>query len=529
MKKIKVTNFRKVKGSCEIELAPITFFTGTNNSGKSTILKALMVLSDYGSSNNHLELNFRGDNKWAHKIDCYQNAANWRNFEKGIQNIEFCFENRDFETTIVFRPSIPILKKIDKIQTGNLESITIKRNSDSSIFKMHHLEDDTFQINVDEEFLDRDSRDELIDVESLKNNKTIIERKIKAIETKLEKENNIRSIISLNEALKRHNQNIKEINEKIKGELNRKKQSKKSNLTFDPIFEKNDVTFEEPTIDRIFHRSLRRYFSDNQNKIGFTDNQDIVFSLFSSARRMAKAINFSVDHLSPHRNSQTRLYINDEHTNDIHDLINKHSLYPIKKSSKAGKFLKDWMEVFDIGRDYNIRSVEGIASIVEIKEVGGENEINLVDKGFGAGQIFTILLCIALKIDEQESRYRNLNHRIYESRGESIIMIEEPEANLHPALQSKLTELFYDAYKKYGIRFIIETHSEYILRKSQLLVKQINLEEKEDSGHPFKVYYFDKDKGPYEMKYREDGVFEESFGAGFFDVASQQALQLIKK
>lgn len=528
MKKIKVTNFRNVKGTCELELGPITFFTGTNNSGKSTILKALMVLSDYGSSSNHLELNFRGNNKWAHKIDCYQNAANWRNFEKGIQNIEFSFNNSDFETTIIFSPLIPILKKTDKVQTGNLESITIKRISDNSTFKMYHLEDDIFQINVDEEFLDRDSRDELIDVESLKSHKAIIEKKIKAVETKLENENNTRTIISLNEILKKHNQNIKDINENIKGALGRKKQTN-SNLVFNPVFEKSDMTIEEYTIDRVFQRSLRRYFRDNQNKIGVNDNQDVRLSLFASTYKILRAINFSVDHLSPHRNSQTRLYINDEHTNDIHDLINKHSLYPIKKSSKAGRFLIEWMKAFDIGRDYNIRSVEGIASIVEIKEVEGENEINLVDKGFGAGQIFAILLCIALKIDEQENRNRGLPLRRYAPKGESIIMIEEPEANLHPALQSKLTELFYYAYKKFGIRFIIETHSEYILRKSQLLVKQINLEEKEDSGHPFKVYYFDKDKGPYEMKYREDGVFEESFGAGFFDVASQQALQLIKK
>lgn len=545
MKKIKVTNFRKVKESCELELGPITFFTGTNNSGKSTILKALMILSDYGSSNNHLELNFRGDNKWAHKIDCYQNAVNWSNFDEGEKNIEFCFENNDFETTLVFSPSILILKKTDKIQIGNLESIQIKRISNNSIFKMHHLPNDTFQINVNEEFLQRDPRDEFIDVESLKSNKTIIETKIKAVELELEKENNTRIIISLNEILKKHNQNIKEINEKI-GLLNRNKQPK-SNIEFNPVFEKRDMTFEEFTIDRIFQRSLRRYFRDNQNKIGFTDNQEIGYSLFSSARRMLRAINFSIEHLSPHRNSQTRLYINDEHTNDIHDLINKHSLYPIKKNSKAGMFLKKWMETFDIGDDYRIREVEGIASVVEIKESG--NYINLVDKGFGAGQIFTILLCIALKIDEKANRYRYMNHRVYESRGESIIMIEEPEANLHPALQSKLTDLFYDAYNEFGIRFIIETHSEYIIRHSQYLSlregfagepftelledKNINYSlnskiSQKYSGNPFKVYYFSKDNDPYEMEYTTDGRFSNNFGPGFFDQATKSTMDTLK-
>jgi len=46
---------------------------------------------------------------------------------------------------------------------------------------------------------------------------------------------------------------------------------------------------------------------------------------------------------------------------------------------------------------------------------------------------------------------------------------------------------------------------------------------------PFKVYYFDKEKGPYQMTYREDGIFRENFGTGFFDVASQHAVQLLRR
>lgn len=158
MKRIKVSNFRKVKDTCEIELGPITFFTGPNNSGKSTILKALMVLSDYGKSNNHLELNFRGDNKWDHKIDCYQNAVNWDNFKKGMHEIQFSFDNRDFQTTLKFRPLIQPLKKIEKVQNGLLESISITRISDNSWFRMEHLEEDKFQINVEERFFETEEQ-----------------------------------------------------------------------------------------------------------------------------------------------------------------------------------------------------------------------------------------------------------------------------------------------------------------------------------------------------------------------------------
>ena len=43
MDKIKISNFRKVKGTWDLNLAPVTFFTGTNNSGKSSVLKSKHV------------------------------------------------------------------------------------------------------------------------------------------------------------------------------------------------------------------------------------------------------------------------------------------------------------------------------------------------------------------------------------------------------------------------------------------------------------------------------------------------------
>lgn len=101
-----------------------------------------------------------------------------------------------------------------------------------------------------------------------------------------------------------------------------------------------------------------------------------------------------------------------------------------------------------------------------------------------------------------------------------IILIEEPETNLHPYLQSKLAELFYEANREFKIQFIIETHSEYLVRKTQAIVKETQNQE------AFKVYYFDKDKGIYPMRYREDGKFMEEFGEGFFDEASKLAFKL---
>ena len=51
MKQIGFKNFRRFKDLPPIDLSPITFFVGENNSGKSTVVKGILALSDFLKSN----------------------------------------------------------------------------------------------------------------------------------------------------------------------------------------------------------------------------------------------------------------------------------------------------------------------------------------------------------------------------------------------------------------------------------------------------------------------------------------------
>jgi len=51
-----------------------------------------------------------------------------------------------------------------------------------------------------------------------------------------------------------------------------------------------------------------------------------------------------------------------------------------------------------------------------------------------------------------------------------IIILEEPEAHLHPDFQAKLADFLIDASKTFLITFIVETHSEYLTRRMQIRV-----------------------------------------------------------
>lgn len=154
-------------------------------------------------------------------------------------------------------------------------------------------------------------------------------------------------------------------------------------------------------------------------------------------------------------------------------------------------------EYFEIGDKINIDLCAGEAYQVEI--VSGENKLPLADKGMGSIQAMLLILRLACII-----------HRSKISYIKPLVLIEEPELNLHPGLQSKLADLFLEVNKE-GIKLIVETHSEYILRKTQVVVA-INELEVAPNENPFCVHYFPKDfmQQPYTLNYKDDGSFDKN-------------------
>ena len=121
-------------------------------------------------------------------------------------------------------------------------------------------------------------------------------------------------------------------------------------------------------------------------------------------------------------------------------------------------------------------------------------------------------------------------NQAYPSLPEAIITIEEPEVSLHPNYQSLLAELFMDASLNYdvSILFIIETHSEYLVRKTQAIVANMTSED-EFNNNPFIVYYFNPDGTAYDLEYTESGRFAKPFGTGFFDEAGKSSIEVLKR
>jgi predicted ATP-dependent endonuclease of OLD family len=524
MKKITLTNFRKVKETWELELAPITYFVGPNNSGKSSILKALMLLDDYGNSTDHFTLKFNKEHSNNHKIDCYSNAINRYNLSKKNFDLEFKIENELYSIEFCFFPYEYVGEKFEK---GKLKSLKFNSNIDNSFLSINHIAANEYQVELDTNFYYKTRvNDEIF--EDVKSYEAMLFTTLQNIEQKnkdLINLNNLKERITLKNEVEDLSKFTKKLKDKIKDLNNR---LSRNNHILQPKINLGEFdSFRN--LDRVLLRALSFYINDDKTNKGYTNKKSEMQKITNMLESISDSLKLNLSHLSPNRNTQTRLYVNGEKSNDIYSIINEYYEYPILKKSQADEFLKYWMAKFDIGEDYKITPIHGLATIIEINEVSNNDNswINLVDKGFGAGQIFSILLRIATFINkiELQNNSKSKTKEAYLSLKEKLILlIEEPEANLHPKFQSLLAEMFYQAAITFGLQFIIETHSEYMIRSSQLIhLNQVNKEK-----NVFSIYYFDKE-GPYKMNMLDNGKFDRNFGEGFYDEASKNTMALIQK
>ena len=97
----------------------------------------------------------------------------------------------------------------------------------------------------------------------------------------------------------------------------------------------------------------------------------------------------------------------------------------------------------------------------------------------------------------------------------TLMLLENPEAHLHPAGQTQLGEFLARA-ASCGVQIIIETHSDHLLNGIRLAVKKKLLKSKHSSFYYFK-YDFDEERTLVKQPViDEDGFFDE-WPDGFFD------------
>lgn len=186
-------------------------------------------------------------------------------------------------------------------------------------------------------------------------------------------------------------------------------------------------------------------------------------------------------------------------------------------------FMNKYLKAFEIGKKISVKLNPKYQSIlVSITTLDGDKR-ELVDFGYGIKQLVLILMQISVlaqRNKRSEQVYDYGEETIEETYVPSVLIIEEPESNLHPKWQSLLADMLAEANREFNIQMIIETHSEYLIRKFQTLVA-----EKSISAQNVKIFYLrslnritSEKKQVESMLIQDDGSIDFTvFDHGFFD------------
>lgn len=213
----------------------------------------------------------------------------------------------------------------------------------------------------------------------------------------------------------------------------------------------------------------------------------------------------------------------------------KESIFFENESLKyiTGTFLNKWCKEFNIGKVSIEGTEQGLGAMI-YNEKNGRKRL-MAEEGYGITQLFTLILqiecCILNATRKQKLTGRwSLFDNSYDVEYEpQIISVEEPEIHLHPKYQSLLADMFVEAYREYNIHFIIETHSEYIVRKLQVMVAD---KENALTSNDVSLNYVEKNENGISTNRKidilEDGRLSEPFGTGFFDESKNLVLKMMK-
>lgn len=115
------------------------------------------------------------------------------------------------------------------------------------------------------------------------------------------------------------------------------------------------------------------------------------------------------------------------------------------------QYVAQWLQDLGLIHDFTVNPVTKGSNLyqVKVRRTPGAAEVLITDVGFGVSQLLPVLvLCY------------------YAPEGSTLIL-EQPEIHLHPSVQAGLADVFIDAIRTRNIQIVLESHSEYLVKRLQ--------------------------------------------------------------
>jgi predicted ATPase len=132
-----------------------------------------------------------------------------------------------------------------------------------------------------------------------------------------------------------------------------------------------------------------------------------------------------------------------------------------KRARRQGVMAKvqNWLQRLELADTFELRSISRDALVYEAKVRPREAPYAAMisDVGFGVSQVLPVVVLL-LSVPEH-----------------SIVLLEQPEIHLHPSVEANLADLFLEVAHERSLQLIIESHSEYLLRRLQRRIAENQL------------------------------------------------------
>lgn len=534
-----IKNFRSFgEDGADFELAPITVLTGCNSAGKSSLVKALMLLS---------EMTHHPDRLYVPSLKLYKREYSLGSYDKIIHG-----EDVSRKIVISYKVWSNLLQdyvnvkrtfgthKNDVLNDGYLLNMTIEKSNGEIFFDLRKYATIAEEDESLAEFLRREL--EIFSITSEYFRCLLDNLKYEKVTNKMsdskkqEYAANKSKLELITKSIKDKNVNpesfqiedLRSWGNYIKERETDKEQYLKL-LTLNEEEKREFLTIHFPEKELLIE--FRGRVVDEVSSPWFLNNTVYIDSSSAFIRRI-----YSIEDKNK-MNSALRTFIESGRADaSFEEIYASDSSY-----YWTGTFLNSWIKRFDLGEFVKIvGDGEGGIKIYLVKN--GRDRL-LADEGYGVTQLVSLLLNIDINISHNRPQEEGANNLwedlktgfanvkgVYRAPyPHRIFCVEEPENHLHPKFQSLLAEMFAEAYQKYNIHFIIETHSEYLIRKLQVMIAD---KDNTLTSNDVSLNYVEKnEKGVShnrQIKILEDGRLSEPFGPGFFDESKSLVMKLLK-
>lgn len=511
----------------EIQLKPITILLGSNSSGKTSLAQILLLMQQTVNATTQK----------------YNAALKLHGKYVSMGEVENLFKDKDLRNSLVLEFEFQSLHLYNLMKRGILNdflyslyeiyrryyelSADFSNKGELSKFRKE-LETVRKSLNVEDVIEIEEVADSLIknisDLEKITKYKSIKEiefyEKFLFRQTRdLRHMKTYASINDLSTTLKLLS-GIKKITSKkftISYELKYNKAENRLQITSFRLINKNRLVLglkfdiQKNSLDLINSDFIEESYLNNYNSTlhKFIDLQQSIIYLFKERINESKyqfvtkilrilniannelTNNFNEDklfHISPLRAEPKRFYFLDKA--NIDPLAGDNIVELLKEDDELLAKVNDWLKIFNV--KLGITEFKDIIHRLTVTQGGLELDLDITDVGFGISQILPVVV------------------QGFLLKGKSLTIIEQPEIHLHPKMQSELADLFIDIVKvkEYNKHLIIETHSEYLLKRLRLRIAEGVIPSEEVAIYFLESRTEDKEANIKEIKIHKNGSFK---------------------